>query len=556
MSVSTNVYYDFIYSVKSEIASKYLALTDKESDYISRTEGVISSASAKFIIIDSDGKKKLALPENFHDILLQEMKNNRLSLTKAETITSKAFSGKWYTLILAGDKEEDMEQTSFYLLSDKSKDQAVYLNNESPYYKLFDEQGITAEDYCLKERKMLGLSSDYKFISSSEYFTLQRIAFIKNMNAERGTISGNWKIKSSPMLILPVKIGKVAVLSATEGKMKDRGKMFLSVGNYQCSYTPNKAASSFLKGNVNAQKLLDTIQHEAYLSGYKTSRLRIPLKKILEIRGLKDMKELKKQVASASALLDDMSFTGKLGGGDYDKISITQGDTSIIRGYLCVNISEKFLEGLRNAKQEMLYNPELQKLPSMGFSYGFARLFEEHKRRNAGKPNNIENRLSILTLLEASPYPIYSEMKDKGQAGQKIIEPFLKCFDRIEEQGIFSYRLCKQGGEPLTDEENSRFLTDYPFFSTLLVEVHYFKEPDYSGVVDLKAKANGARAAKEHKANEPLQARRKPGRPKKNSSPALPDAEKQATKTEETQEGHKPEEAKRGRKKHYWLQKN
>ena len=214
------------------------------------------------------------------------------------------------------------------------------------------------------------------------------------------------------------------------------------------------------------------------------------MKKILEIRGLKDMKELKKQITSAAALLDDMNFTGQLGNGDFDKLAITQGDTSIIQGYLYVNINEKFLDGLRSSKQEMLYNPALQRLPSIGFSYGFARLFEEHKRRNAGEPN--ENRLAVATLLESSPYPVYEDLADKGQAGQKIIEPFLKCFDKIEEQGFFSYRLCKRGGEDLTEEENMRCLTDYNLFSSLLVEIKHFKgkEPDYSHLIDLKAKNN------------------------------------------------------------------
>lgn len=492
MPVLDSDYQNFMDGIPDEMPQKYLALTEKESAYINKTESIVSLFNQKFIVIDEDGSKALSLPENYHDLLSAEMQRKHLSLKKAEMITDKAFKGKWYTIILAGDKEPETGLLSFYLVTDQTEGKGVYLDEESPYYSLFTEASASAEAYCLKERELLGLTEDYKFILSAEYFTMLKILNFKRIESSRGTVEGKLILKSSPMLILPVKIGRAAIKNAVDGVRMDRGRSVLTVGKYKISYTPNKAASLLTK-NVNGQKLLDLIQGEAYLTGYKTTRLKIPMRKILELRGLKDMKELKKQITSAAALVDDMYYTGTFGSGDFDKIAVTQGDTSIIQGYLYVNVNEKFLDGLRNTPHTMFYPLEMQKLPSIGFSYGFARLFVEHKRRNAGQPN--ENRLAVSTLLEASPYPLFEDLPNSGHAAQKIIEPFLKCFDKIEEHRIFSYRLCKSGGEDLTNDEYEKALTDYVFFSSLIVEVNYFKEnePDYSHLIDLKAKANGAK---------------------------------------------------------------
>lgn len=517
MSLLLADYVEFIGRLE-KISENFFTPTEQESIIVSRAEAVITQLNNRFSVVGKDGKKTYVLPENYHELLAEELRRKRLSLKKVSDTLNQIFSRKWYTLTpIEKNIYDDDIVIRLAFSSDKTKGEKVVLEDDCELYNFYSTlEAYTPEymtdkeieDYgtelALTERKILNLTPDYKFIRIQDFYFIrvckEALSYGKG---KRAIVYDDWKIKSAPMLILPVKMGRKSVNNAIAGTMIERGRSILSAGNQKVSYTPNKAANTFLKGNVNAQKLFDLIQHEAFLTGYKTTRLKIAMSDILEMRGLKDMKELKKQITAAAALLDDMNFTGQLGGGDFDKIAITQGDTSIAQGYLFVNLNEKFLEGLRDTEQIALYNPELQKLPSIGFSYGFARLFQDHKRRNAGQPN--ENRLSVAKLLESAPYPLFDELPNKGHAGQKIIDPFIKCFDRIEEQGIFSYRFCKSGGEPLTDAEIDRLYTDYSLFASLLVEVKYFKEPDYEHLIDLKAKAASTAA----KAKAPEKGKRK-----------------------------------------------
>ena len=485
---------------------KHFALTSDEGDLVIKIDDIISAFNNNFIVVDENGKSQLVLPNDYYQqvkakIQRTQYNRKRINLKKAEELAKRIFSKPWYTIMIAGESEKTGKLLC-RMVSSETKGKSVLIKENSPFYSLPVSSGqfistITDENY-LEERKALGLSPEHKFLYSVEYVALKNILRLKNAPGEFNVVpSGEWIIKSSPMLTLPVNVGRKAITQVVEGKRQDRGKMIIPIGTQSITFTPNKAAANFLKGNINAQKLLDTIQHEAALAGYKTTRLAIPLKKILEERGLKDMKELKKQLTAAAAILDDMSFTGQLGGGDYEKLAVTQGDTDIKNGFLYVNINEKFFSALKQTKQVLLYTPEIMKLPSMGYSYGFARYFAEHKRKNLGKPN--ENRISVETLLEIAPYPLYDELPDKGQASQKIIEPFLNCFDKIADNGIFSFKFVRQRGEPLSETEWEDLVKNYRLFASLMVEVVWFDEPDYASVMAArnKAKAKETRRKRE-----------------------------------------------------------
>ena len=486
---------------------KHFALTSDEGELVIKINEIVSAFNNNYVVVDENGKSSLELPADYYQLVkmkIQSKQHNRkrINLEKAEALANRILSKKWYTLMIAGESEQ-REKMLFRMVTSESKGKSILIEENSPFYSLPFASGqfisMTTDKNYLEERKALGLSPDHKFLYSVEYVALKTISRLKTAPGEYNIIpSGEWMIKSSPMLSLPGNVGRKAFTQAIEGKRQDRGKMIIPIGHQSITFTPNKAASSFIKGNINAQKLLDTIQHEAAITGYKTTRLAIPLKKILEERGLKDIKELKKQLTAAAALLDDMSFTGQLGGGDYEKLAVTQGDTDIKNGYLYVNINEKFFSALKQTKQILLYTPQIMKLPSNGYSYGFARYFAEHKRKNLGKPN--ENRVSVEKLLEIAPYPLYEDLQDKGQASQKIIEPFLTCFDKIADYGIFSFRFVRQRGEALTAAEWEDLVRNYALFSSLMVEVTWCDEPDYDTVMKARQKARAKETRKKREA--------------------------------------------------------
>lgn len=491
-----------------DLPNKCFVLTAKENELIDKTEKILSKLLQEYITTEK-GKKVISLPENFNSLFYVAMNRKHLSIRAVKNLIDNVFSGKWFSIIPNG---ETMDEFSVYFASSDS-DSMTLLEADHDFYKIFTEPVEDGEAFFQAVLSSLGLSDEYKYLTSYELFTLHKIRDIfdlqKKSKAKQITqILPNDFIglKSAPMLTLPAKIGRKAVNNAITGIL---GIKTITLGNHSCTITASKAAETFLKGNVNAQKFFDLINEKAYATNYNMTSFRIPLQELLQRRGLKDMKELKRQLTIAAAIIDGMTFTGQLGDGDFEKIAITQNDTSIKGGFLSFNINQKFLEGLKTTKHVVLHDPALEKLPSKGYSYGFARLFEEHKRINAGKPN--ENRISVLTLLNSAPYPLYEELEEKGlarQAGQKIIEPFIRCFDQMEEYGIATYQFCHKNGRPLTDDELAYFDTDYSFFSTLYVELIKHNDPDYSKIIDLKQKAKAA-AAKRKANNTRKPAKRK-----------------------------------------------
>lgn len=473
---------------------KHYALTSAEGDLIRRIDEIVFQYNQQFAFIDENGQTKYAFPDNYYvsvkaEISKKRFNNKRISLKKAEDIAARVFSSKWYTIMLAGDIASSDNKLLYYLVTSESDGKSILIDEDSPYYKLANSSSVysstvTDETY-LKERQALGLSPEHLFLYSTEYMALSIIANLKDIGKEPTDISGYWSIKNDFVFLLPAMVNKRSMSEAVKGTNFDRDRMIITFNNISISYKPNKEGE-LVFNSPNCVKLLDKINNEMVLTGYKSRKIRIPLKDILHERGLTSIDKLRLQLKKDADILDRFAFTGELGNGDYSKVAITQGDSDIKNGYLCININEKFFDMAKNSNFYALSNPKLQKLPAKGYSYIFARAFENHNRSCQTTAPANKNKLSVETLLKYTSYPKYEDLKDKGQAGQKIIDPFLKSLNDLEDYGLLTYTFYKAGEMPLTPEEEERKYTDYHFFSTLIVKVTWAEEPDYTKLLDAK----------------------------------------------------------------------
>ena len=159
----------------------------------------------------------------------------------------------------------------------------------------------------------------------------------------------------------------------------------------------------------------------------------IPLKEYMELRGLKDEKEARKQIKADMEVLKSVKFeykgTGK-GRGDWLSLSLYGGRAGIYRGVIEFRFTPEFYASIPENQFMFIpkeyfstrdrYNPHT--------AY-FIRRIAEHKRMNLGKPN--ENIIGVETLVNSSPtFPKYEDVNYRFT--QFILEPFERDMDAIQ----------------------------------------------------------------------------------------------------------------------------
>lgn len=489
-----------------EEAPGLFALTYKESRYIIRIGNIISEVLNSYIATDESGKVEKQPGTESKAAILQAFKDKRISRATALALASRVLSGKWYSLLLYGNQaaldairaDTGYEGIIYFIECSDGKNGVIHPAEHPAYYSIRDTS-LSLAQMKIAERDALGLTADYKYLYSAELYILKDIvALCAEPERVDGEAGGYWKMKSSPMIaalaLASPRTQRIDIMSDTAALQSQNVTVYLT----------NETSRAVLR-DINAAKLLDLVYKEAYQTSYKQMRFSFPLKEVMQMQGKTDEKAARAQYTKALDLLDGIELEARAGA-DYQRVAVSQRESGINNGRINFTITLAFLEGIRNTKQVALYHPLMQKLPAKGNAYPFARAFMEQKRRNIGKAYGIENRLSVVNLLGISTLPNIDRVPS-GQAGQKIIEPFRRALDAIEEAGIFSYRLCHSNGIDITDGELARIDTDYSLFASLYIEVKWFTEPDYSHLLERKEQHKALAAAK---AQPPRKRGRKP----------------------------------------------
>ena len=249
---------------------------------------------------------------------------------------------------------------------------------------------------------------------------------------------------------------------------------------------------------TSTHKLLDILMMTYSDTGKK--EVAISLDDFMKLRGLKDKKTSEEQVKEDLATIYRASISFKQKEGNktvsYDDVRIIQDKGQGLKnGMIRATFGDKFFNAMQNYHVMPMppvflaindrHNPN---------AYHLGRRIALHKNMNYGKPN--ENLISIETLLEACPNleTHEEEIKERNyKYREKIIEPFERDMNALEETGIFTWEYCHSNAMPLTDEEIKNL--NYKTFKNLLIKITWHTYP----LREIKLKENKPKTRKTKK---------------------------------------------------------
>lgn len=355
-----------------------------------------------------------------------------------------------------------------------------------------------------EQARQLRIPDGVLFVSDAEIFALEymRPVWLYVLADKQDTSPYKWTANTAASNAF-TNIGALSVLNADEMQAyDDRNRIVIKhiiTGTKGVKiYTTDEGFKlSFLSAGIDM--LYTQLLQKAIEVGSKT--VPITLDEYMSTRGLKDRssadEQLKKELLGLKH--SEIGFTGSAwekgkGKEVFGIVSILQavyGISSEERSKgrkieYVAQFSEAVFEDMKAAPKKLLPQAAL-KIPSKRpNAWKIVNEFSTAYRTNGASNRPQTCRLSVKKLLDMLTYPPYETLADKGQAGQRIIRPFLRDMDLIEELGIFSYQLQHKqiagGRVELTDDELDRYETDYTLFSSLIVEVKWLNPPDYSNL--------------------------------------------------------------------------
>jgi hypothetical protein len=224
----------------------------------------------------------------------------------------------------------------------------------------------------------------------------------------------------------------------------------------------------------SAAMLLDCLIIVATENGLRDTLVRLPLKKYMEMRGLSDEKEIRKQIKGDMEALKGISFEYRGIGKSHSSwftVHIWGGTAGQVKnGEVIFRFNQDFFDSFKAGGKSpylFMYFPReaLQgSIKANPWKYWLARKISEHRTMNAAKTN--ENIIGIKTLIEACPnYPTYEEVIQEDRAiRRRLIDPFERDLNALAPTITWEY----QGGKrPATYDEFMAgnvivFWNDYP----------------------------------------------------------------------------------------------
>ena len=176
--------------------------------------------------------------------------------------------------------------------------------------------------------------------------------------------------------------------------------------------------------------------------------------------------------------------------------SVYGGARDVDRNAVVFRFTPEFLNALKlNVEnQRFMYLPaDLLKLDTNKnpHSYLLGRRIAEHKRINAGKPN--ENTIGVVTLINACPtLPAYDDVREGGGSGhisQQIIRPFERDMNALNSVFSWGYK----GKQP----------TRYSDFIAAAIEIQWNNYPDMANLIANK-KQSGNKTDRRNGKNKPV----------------------------------------------------
>jgi hypothetical protein len=236
--------------------------------------------------------------------------------------------------------------------------------------------------------------------------------------------------------------------------------------------------------------------------GGKSAEVLFPVERYMNLRGLKDKKEARKQIEEDLESLFNarISFREKLSNGNvknYRDIRIL-GDKGIENNIIKVVFTQAYYSILSNYSVAY-YSPYLftYNWRNKPVSFYLSKKLSDHRKMNLGKRN--ENIISVKSLLEsASIIPSYEVVRNTDKhVDQRIFSALADGLDKLHKD--LSWYWCYRDGTPIPEEELTPI--KYEIASKWLVHIEWKDDPYKEKRLELQKKR--AKQARKNRKNTP-----------------------------------------------------
>lgn len=467
------------------------ALTAEEYISVMQADYIIDRITKQYVTVDDKGNSSIVVTAATMKDIYTAFKKDRVNADNIKALVAEIFTRrKWYTLFITVD-DEGRPNPGYMLLT-----------SEDDRKQITEEQHL-GEDHIAVQAEKLGLSPEYKYLSPDSWQALKQLSYLfeQELTQQAFILRDKFRTtKQGPATNALTKISTVRnksiVVDAITGLATiERGGLTVHIADY---------VSKDIKLKASTHRLLDALTVRFAETGGKGPTVEMPLSEYMELCGLSDAKEARKQVKEDLEALYSLtlSYKGK-GKHSLDFVDFRLCDSKgIVNGVIFFNFSRP-LYGVLMQYPIMRLPNEYFKLNSKrnpNSSY-FLRKISEQKNMNAGTPT--EDIISVQTLLNSTDeLPRYEDIASTGRIDQRIIRPFERDLDALSNTLTWEY--CHSKGAPLTAAELSSM--DYALFRSLLIKITWL---DYPAEVAIKA-------IERREVAKAKAAPKKRGRPRKN----------------------------------------
>lgn len=251
-------------------------------------------------------------------------------------------------------------------------------------------------------------------------------------------------------------INKLARLSSESGLMPEdftnRGLIKTSTGSTNLTVIIKEYSNVTLKNSTS--KLLRILTIKFTEKGDKL--IKIPLKEYMELTGLKDVKEARKNIKADLEALHNITCEARVQNkgnnkGDYIRFEIIS-ERGIKNGVIFANFTDSIYAHLSTCPI-MPYSNDLLKIPNkLPYAFYLGDKITELMKYNQYKTFFTASVKNLLRICYDNGMQTYEEVQATDRAvDRKIITPFENNLDACN--NIFDWEYCNKQGTALTDAQ-------------------------------------------------------------------------------------------------------
>lgn len=425
-------------------------------------------------------------------LITEMLKRKRISLDNAYALAKRVLASKWFTvsstIIVDAEGKPDFNKRYASLTTDEGYQGIIGREAYPTFYELWDSESVYVFAEAEAMRQALSLTG-YKLLDSNEYNTLHLIVLLKEFlivdEPKPFTVQqeGFMPITNSPETTALLAVGAKALAHASYDDANERFDIITATGD--CLYLRGEKLTTTSSEWVNIDKLLRQINYKAHQDNHTRKAVVITLDEFMELRGLSDRKEARKQFTKAINDLYNVSLkvsNGRIKG----EFRYLQAKAEIDNSKASFLLTDLFYEAIKAVSSIGLMPISFMRIDGReSNAYKIGVYLSDHKRRNVGKPN--ENKVTVAKLLEITSLPDAKSIAP-NRYKQQIIDRFFTALDKAASTGEFKYTLSRKGNEVLSEHDAIEAHYDYNVFISCVINVQWLREPDYTQLRERKAK--------------------------------------------------------------------